>query len=511
MRSVRPVVRPLIAALLALSCVVLVAVTAQASVQKIQLPSSRTDPAASHSLAVSITGVTSGTGATPQQWATSKTSTVTVSGTLSNHTGSTIRGIHVQLQWYPLTFLTRSDMDTFASGGPVSLQGAPVTLQTVGDTSLSTALANGATTRWTVSFNLSQGFIGFMPALGDYPLQVLATSATNGYQGTSRTFLPYWTGSGSPMPLKVAWIWPLIDTPQQGACPQTLATNSLSGGFAANGRLSTLLDAGLQWASKDDLTWAIDPALLSDATVMTHAYFTGGNAQCTDRSRLPASAAATGWLSKLAGTAGQPAFLTPYADVDAAALSHAGLNADLASAYQLGDAEASKILPSTFGSNADGTGTGTALPVAWPAGGTADADTLTSLARAGGINTVVLSSGEMATSTPPYDNALARTKTSAGASMPALLADSGISAILGPASAGSSAGAQFAAAQDFLAQTAMMVAEGPNASSRSLVVAPPTGWDPSPAEAAELLSLTKAPWLRVADLGTLATATAKLP
>ena len=514
MRSVRPVVRPLIAALLALSCVVLVAATAQASVQKIQQRSSRTDPAVSHSLAVSITGVTTQpTGVTtPQQWATSKTSTVTVSGTLSNHTGSTIRDIQVQLQWYPLTFLTRSGMDTFASGGSVSLQDGPVTLQTVGDTSLSKALANGATTHWTVSFNLSQAFIGFEPTLGDYPLQALATSATNGYQGTSRTFLPYWTGSGSATPLKVAWIWPLIDTPQQGACPQTLATNSLDGGFAANGRLSTLLDAGLQWASADDLTWAIDPALLSDATVMTHAYFTGGNAECTDRTKLPASAAATGWLSKLAGTAGQPAFLTPYADVDAAALSHAGLNADLASAYQLGDAEASKILPNTFGSSADGTGTGTALAVAWPAGGTADADTLTSLARAGGINTVVLNSGELATSTPPYDNALARTKTSAGASMSALLADSGITGILGSASAGSSAGAQFAAAQDFLAQTAMIVAEGPNASSRSLVVAPPTDWDPSPAEAAELLSLTKnAPWLRVADLGTLATAAAKLP
>src|SRR3984957_17884956 len=129
MRSVRPVVRPLIAVLLALSCAVLVAATAQASVQKIQQPSSRTVPGASHSLAVSITGVT-------PQFATSKTSTVTVSGTLSNHTGSTIRGIQVQLQWYPLTFLTRSGMDAFAGGGPVSLQNGPVTLQTVADTSL---------------------------------------------------------------------------------------------------------------------------------------------------------------------------------------------------------------------------------------------------------------------------------------------------------------------------------------------------------------------------------------
>ncbi len=198
--------------------------------------------------------------------------------------------------------------------------------------------------------------------------------------------------------------------------------------------------------------------------------------------------------------------------MDAAALSHAGLDADLASAYQLGDAVASKILPNTFGSSADGTGSGTALAAAWPTGGTADAGVLTSLAKAGGINTVVLNSDELPTSTPPYDNALARTKTSTGADMSVLLADSEITSIRGSASAGSSAGARFAAEQDFLAQTAMIVAEGPNTRQRSLVVAPPSDWDPSPAEAADLLLLTnRAPWLRVADLGTLATAAAKLP
>ena len=168
MRSVRSVVRPLIAVFLALSCVVLscvvlAAATAQASVQKIQQPSARTDRADTHSLAVSITGIT------PRQYATAKTSTVTVSGTLTNHTGSTIRDIQVQLQWYPLTFLTRSGMDSFASGGPVSLQDGPVTLQTVGDTSLSKALANGATTHWTVSFNLSQAFLQLGAAQIRYP------------------------------------------------------------------------------------------------------------------------------------------------------------------------------------------------------------------------------------------------------------------------------------------------------------------------------------------------------
>jgi len=507
MRSVRPVVRPLIAALLALSCVVLAAATAQASVHKIQQRSSRTDPAVSHSLAVAITGVT-------PQWATSKTSTVTVSGTLTNHTGSTLREAQVHLQWYPLTFLTRSFMESYADGGAVSLQSEQVTLETVGTTTLSSTLANGASARWTVSFNISQAFLtsGEAQALGDYPLQVVAGSATSKYQATSRTFLPYWPGTDAATPLKVAWIWPLIDTPQQGVCPQTLATNSLAGAFAANGRLSTLLDVGLQYATKDDLTWAVDPALLSDATVMTHTYFTGGNSGCTDRTRLAASPAAQSWLSALAGTAGQPAFLTPYADVDAAALTHAGLDSDLTSAYKLGDQVASQILPNTFGSSA---GTGSSLAVAWPTGGVADADTLTSLARSGGVSTVVLNSGELSTSTPPYDNALARTKTSTGASMTALLADSEITSILGSASASSSAGAQFAAVQDYLAQTAMMVAEGPNAPSRSLVVAPPTGWDPSPTEAADLLKVTsgaqKAPWLQAADLGTLATAAAKRP
>src|SRR3984957_564354 len=371
MRSVRPVVRPLIAVLLALSCAVLVAATAQASVQKIQQPSSRTVPGASHSLAVSITGVT-------PQFAKSTTSTVTVSGTLTNHTGSTIRDIQVQLQWYPLTSPTRSGMDSFASGGPVSLQGGQYLLESVGTPfEVSHAVANGASTRWTVSFNLPQSLLdnGYGPSLGDYPLQVEASSRSSSYQATSRTFLPYWPGKSAGTPLKVAWIWPLIDTPQQGACPQTLATNSLAGTLAANGRLSTLLDAGLTWASRDDLTWAIDPALLSDATVMTDAYFvSGGNAECTDRTPEAASTAAKTWLSKLTGTAGQPAFLTPYANVDVAALSHAGLDASTRTAYQIGDTIASQVLPGTFGSNSDSTGAGAVLKAAWPAGGRADAE-----------------------------------------------------------------------------------------------------------------------------------------
>ena len=504
MRSVRSVVRSLTAVLLALSCVVLVAATAQASVRGIQQPASGTHAADSHSLTISITGVS-------PQIAESTTSTVTVSGTVSNHTGSAISGIQVQLQWYPQTFNTRSDMTAFAAGGPAVLASGQVSLQPVGSPyHLPHALANGATARWSASFNLPQSFAssGLGPGFGDYPLQARASSTASDSQATSQTFLPYWPANGTATPLQVAWIWPLIGTPQQGACPQTLATNSLAGELSANGRLSTLVNAGMQWASSDELTWAIDPALLSDANVMTQKYSTGGNSECTDRTAMAADPAAKSWLAELADTAGDSTFLTPYADVDAAALSHNGLDADLRSAYQVGDAEAAKVLPGTFGATANGT----TLAAAWPAGGTADAGVLTSLARDGGVSTVVLNSDELPSSMPGYDTAIARTKTSTGSSMTALLADSGITSILGSASAGSSAGAQFAAEQDFLAQTAMIVAEGPNTKTRSLVVAPPAGWDPSPAEAEDLLrETTNAPWLRATNLGTLADEAAKLP
>jgi Family of unknown function (DUF6049) len=515
MRSVRSVVRSLIAVLLALSCVALVAATVQASVQgsRVQRQSARTNAAVSHSPTISITGVS-------PQFARSTTKTVTVSGTLTNHTGSAISGIQVQLQWYPMPFGTPSNMSTFAAGGPAVLAEGQFSLQPVGNPyPLPHALANGATTHWTVSFQLLQAFAasGEPAGFGDYPLRALASSPASADLASSQTFLPYWPG-GNPAPatpLKIAWIWPLIDTPQQGACPQTLATNSLAGQLSANGRLSTLVNEGLQYASADDLTWAVDPALLSDATVMTAPhYFTGGNAECSGRNQLPADPAAKTWLSKLAGTAGDSAFLTPYADVDVAALSHNGLEADLRSAYQVGDTVAAKILPGTFGPSA--TANGTTLATAWPADGTADAGVLTSLARDGGVSTVVLNSNElpssMAINGTAYDTAVARTKTSAGSSMSVLRADSDITSVLGSASAASSAGAQFAAEQDFLAQTAMIVAEGPNTPVRSLVVAPPAGWDPSSAEATDLLRLTSnAPWLSPTGLGTLAAETAKLP
>jgi len=309
-------------------------------------------------LAISITGMTPTT-AGPN-------STITVSGTLANHTGSALGGIAVQAMTSTELFSYPQQMTDFTAA--TATGASALTLESAGTAyQVPATVPNGATVTWTVSFSSA-----FYDQFGVFPVQVQATVPNGGaYVANARTFLVYWPGGSAatqPKGLQVAWVWPLIDVPQQGACSQTLATTRLATSVGAGGRLSTLLDAGAAWAQTDDLTWAIDPALLSDVTVMTHSYFTQGSSACSGRFQKPASPAAAKWLSQLrTTTAGQPAFITPYANVDVAALSHSGLDANIQSAYQLGETVAGQILPNTFGAKGTGTSGGAVLKAAWPA------------------------------------------------------------------------------------------------------------------------------------------------
>ncbi len=504
MQAVRSTVRALgalLAVLLAASVSLAAGVPAvRASASETQPRSAAAGAASARTLAVAVTGMTPAV-ARPD-------TTVTITGTLANHTGSAVSGVAVQAFTSVDSFGFPSQMTDFSND--LATGTSPLPLQQAGESyQVNAAVRNGATVRWTVSFPAS----AFYGQFGVFPVQVQAVGG--GYTAAARTFLPYWPGgSAVPQPkgLQVAWVWPLIDTPQQGACKQTLATSELAGSVAPGGRLATLLDAGSAWSADDQLTWGIDPALLSDVSVMTQPYFTHGNAECSERFRAQPSQAAAKWLAQLkTSTAGQPAFLTPYANVDVAALSHSVLDPNIEAAYRLGDTVAGQILPNTFGENGTGTGGGTVLKAALPADGRADAGVLTSLADDGGIDTVVLSSDELSAETAGGEDALARTVSGVGTSMSLLLANSRITSLLGTASAQATPASQFTLTQDFLAQTAMIAAEAPG-TSRSLVIAPPANWNPSPAEANTLLSSTRdAPWLHPTGLSALATAAAKLP
>jgi hypothetical protein len=320
---------------------------------------------------------------------------------------------------------------------------------------------------------------------------------------SEQTLLPFWPGQKAASllsPLKISWLWPLIDQPHHQACTP-LTNNDLAGSLNPGGRLATLLAAGAGHGDAD-LTWVIDPALLGDVATMTQPYQVGGKPNCTGGTPKPARPAAKNWLAALRQvSAAQPTVITPYANVDMTALVHQGLTADLATAFRTGDAVADSVLRGTF-----------TPEIAWPPGGTADRSLLTDLAAKEHIDTVVLNSSEMrptdaATVFQP-DDAVTSLRV-AGQPMNVLLSDETLTSVLRAGDTGTGRlpkGTEFTVRQRFLAETAMIAAEAPN-SARTIVVAPPEDWSPSQALASDLLSETTAtPWLAPAALGSLSSA-----
>jgi hypothetical protein len=413
-------------------------------------------------------------------------STVTVSGTVTNTTHTALPDVSVVLRSSASALATRSDLASYAQG---TLAADTVVGQAE---TVSTSLAPGATAPWKLS--LSVNSIG-INQFGVYPLSVQAEDATATTVGVEHTFLPYWPGAaaaGVSHPLRIAWVWPLINPPQQGVCT-ALTSNSLASSVAAGGRLNTLLSTGSAYP-KADLTWAVDPGLLASVSTMTRGYHVGTSTDCKGGVGYHASAAAAQWLSEArAAATDQQMFTTPYDDVDVAALTHQGLDNDLRSAYDQGRSAANSLLGQS----------GRTDSIAWPADGLADSGVLGNLA-VNGISTSILASTEMPSTgtSSSLDDAVASTPTPAGTTMKVLLADSTLTSVLG--SATSAPGSTFSVSQRFLAETALIEAEDPQL-ARSVVVAPPREWDPSPALASDLLSeTTSTPWLSPDTLASLA-------
>jgi hypothetical protein len=419
--------------------------------------------------------------------------TVTVVGTVSNGTSRAEAGLDVQLWTSPARFESRDAMDQYVS------RGTGASLEEVSDLFVLPALKPGATVEWHASFQVDAAG---MTQFGVYPVTAQLTDAAGDVLGLDQTLLPFWPGqqaAGLARPLDIAWTWPLIDQPHHQVC-SALTNNDLASSLGPGGRLAALLAAG-QAHPGADLTWVIDPALLSDVETMTQTYRVGSGPGCTGTVKEQASRPARTWLSALrAVTSGQPIVILPYANVDVSALVHSRLTADITSAYTMGYSVADSVLHGSFGPS-----------IAVPAGGMADLSVLTNLATAQRMSTVVLDSNEMPPTDPAVfeDDAVTSVRTGDGLPMTVLLADHGLTGILaaGDTSSGSlSPGTQFAISQRFLAETAMMAAEAPD-SDRSVVVAPPEDWSPSAALAGQLLSETAgAPWLTPTALGSLARA-----
>ena len=131
-----------------------------------------------------------------------------------------------------------------------------------------------------------------------YAVTAQLQDLSGGVISSEQTLLPFWPGSrsaGLERPLKISWLWPLIDQPHQKVCTATLTSNDLVGDLGQGGRLAALLEAGASHPGAQP-TWVIDPALLSDVATMTSRYLVGGQPTCTGASRSrPARPRRAGW------------------------------------------------------------------------------------------------------------------------------------------------------------------------------------------------------------------------
>src|SRR5262252_10064364 len=347
---------------------------------------------------------------------------VTVTGIIANPTGAPLAGASVQLWSSRLPMASRPSMNSYLAGQPSAPLVAPVT------GAQPSRVPAHAARPWSLTLDVAQ--VG-MTRFGVYPLAAQLTSSTGAELDVARTFLPFWPGKSAARrvkPLNIGWVWPLIDVPQRGACA-ALLTNDLAASVAPGGRLATLLAAGQSGDGRNaQLTWAIDPALLSDVSVMTAPYRVGARENCTGGQPERPSHSAAGWLSAVKAVTGQQDFfVTPYADVDVAALAHRGMVSELTHAFNDGHAAAQKILGRTQRATPD-----TAGQMAWPTGGAADYTVLEELSAHQQVRAMILDSKLM----PPVARAGA-TPTAAtttpdglGGQMQVLLADHGLSQIL---------------------------------------------------------------------------------
>ena len=427
--------------------------------------------------------------------------TVTITGRVRNLAAAPATGLSVQLLSSNTQLGSRPDLENYASGTyqPLmrSVSTAPVTLA---------RLDSGHSWSWTVSLPVRD--LG-LSCFGVYPLTVEVIDAAFD-QARDPVPLPYWPakanscpGQRRPQPFAISWIWPLIDVPHQGVCAG-LMDNKLAASIAPDGRLGNLLAIGSRYSARAGLTWAIDPSLLDSVAAMRHSYPVGASATCQDTD-LPASPAASRWQANLLkATAGQPVFLTPYADVDVAALTRHGsqpIQSDLDRAF----AEAAQVGHQILHRNAPAAipaGPHQLSAIAWPASGIASGEVLTILGTEN-VSTVILG----APAVPPVNytpGAVARKLTKTGKHLHILLADHAITALLGSkGSAARQAGSIFGTSQLYLAETAMIASERPGI-PRPIVVAPPRRWDPPRQLASNLLAETvSAPWLKSSTAGQL--------
>jgi hypothetical protein len=439
----------------------------------------RTAQSGGYPVGISITSMTPG-------WA-KPGDIITVSGTVTNISKTTFSHLAVRLDFGSVAVSSLRQLLTDIGSPSFQLASAPAPGRMSQPASV---LQPGQTSHWSISFPAAKAG---MTTFGVYPLTAVLDSSLGTQLGTANTFLPYVPAAKGryaksvPARQRIAWLWPLMDVPLTPASGRPVCTDpqsrALEASLAAGGRLNGLLSLGAHYTSADKLTWAIDPALLQDASDVAGC---AGPAQ---------AAAATSWLSQLKkAVKGQQTIISPYGDVSLA-LIREYRGGDVDNAFKLGQQIARSLLPHDVSAASTST--------AWPPDNVS-VPILSHLIEADSVDTVVIPNNSV-TGAPAN---VFTTQADTQSSLKVLLSANSLTQLL--AAASGKPQLSFSTAQEFLAETALMAGHGP---ANPIVVAPPQhplSWQPSASLVQALMTdSSSAPWLTPASIGSLASTATK--
>jgi hypothetical protein len=472
-------------------------------------------------------------------------------GTITNISGAPLTSVSVAARASATRITTRFDLAHDFDANVVLGTTVSNTRVTLG------SLAAGQSAHWTILVPVDRLALPSSAAdFGAYPLAVDARTTSGRTVATTR--LPtqlLWMPTGAQFtPTQISWLVPLVDGIHRGD-GNTFLDDQLATDLAPSGRLGRLLS--LASAARVPITYAVDPALVDDATVMAGAaQLSAGvtgvtgvpppseiaspsepasstaspSAKPSSTPAKPSSTAKEGSKSADAtppateptpyqvvagdtggstGGTGESAatnwLATLHSDVSTPGAAVIGLpygDTDLVAVERAGLTREIAIARSTGQSTLTTDLVAPTLPnVVWPVGGTIDEPTLDDLAG-DFVDTVVLAD----TTLPPRNaNAVTGARTNlqtASGTVRAVLTDSTLSSMLNTST--SVDGGVRVAEQRFLAETMLVTEQRPGVGS-SVVIAPPRNWNPTDGFATTLLTDSATmPWLQGANVGQVA-------
>jgi hypothetical protein len=316
-----------------------------------------------------------------------------------------------------------------------------------------------------------------------YPLffsaHVVGAGGVDQRLGAVATYLPAF--DKVPAPVRVSWVWPLIDRPHRLTDDTVFTDDTLADSVQPGGRLSRALDVVESVGSEVPLTLVVDPELLDELAVMA----TGKYIVETDghRSAGTGASVAQAWLDRFRAVLDTDpqvqVELTPYADPDLESLEQH----DLSWTSTLPPAMQNRVATVLAGRSLDST-------VAWPPSGAVSTSTLRTLAD-DGVGTVLLDSSAV---TPRSDASgepagLARL-SSGNTDIAAVLTDPAVekyaAAAIGYQQPGDEAARPL---PQLVAELAIRAAQEPDTEHVGVITAP-RYVDPDPAAAAAVIRAT---------------------